>query len=207
MTGPRARELLKQRALRIRSLRRTDWPNIERLFGNNGACGGCWCMTWRLPRGGRLWDASKGLPNKRALRGLVSRGEAHGLLAFSGREPVGWCSFGPRSDFPKFANSRTLNDPAPFGAWVVTCFVVAPAWRGSGVATALLRAAVGCARGRRASVLDGYPARPKPSARLPAAFASTGVPTMFTRAGFHRARGGTRARPLMRHTFKARKLR
>ena len=26
------------------------WTDVEKLFGQRGACGGCWCMTWRLPR-------------------------------------------------------------------------------------------------------------------------------------------------------------
>ena len=24
------------------------WSDFERLFGSRGACGGCWCMLWRL---------------------------------------------------------------------------------------------------------------------------------------------------------------
>jgi hypothetical protein len=23
------------------------WPDLEALFGKNGACAGCWCMWWR----------------------------------------------------------------------------------------------------------------------------------------------------------------
>jgi len=26
------------------------WPDFETLFGEKGACGGCWCMLWRLTR-------------------------------------------------------------------------------------------------------------------------------------------------------------
>ena len=26
------------------------WADLEELFGENGACGGCWCMWWRLKR-------------------------------------------------------------------------------------------------------------------------------------------------------------
>src|SRR5262249_49234892 len=31
------------------------WPALEELFGENGACGGCWCMVWRVQKGER-WD-------------------------------------------------------------------------------------------------------------------------------------------------------
>lgn len=43
----------------VRLLQRTDWPVILRLFGERGACGGCWCMWWRVPQGGKLWQDSK----------------------------------------------------------------------------------------------------------------------------------------------------
>ena len=26
------------------------WSDFETLFGEKGACGGCWCMLWRLTR-------------------------------------------------------------------------------------------------------------------------------------------------------------
>ena len=45
--------------LTVRPLREDDWPAIEELFGSNGACGGCWCMWWRVPRGGKLWTEMK----------------------------------------------------------------------------------------------------------------------------------------------------
>ena len=27
------------------------WSDLEQLFGARGACGGCWCMWWRLSAG------------------------------------------------------------------------------------------------------------------------------------------------------------
>ena len=59
-----------------RPLTRDDWPVIEALFGANGACGGCWCMWWRVPMGGKAWDAAKGSPNREAFRSLVQSGRA-----------------------------------------------------------------------------------------------------------------------------------
>jgi len=37
------------------------WPALVELFGPRGACGGCWCMYWRLEKGER-WDDLKGAP-------------------------------------------------------------------------------------------------------------------------------------------------
>ena len=77
-----------------------DWPIVEALFGTNGACGGCWCMSWRITKG-RKWDQVKGAEAKRRLQTLIENGQAHAILAFQGDEPVGWCSIGPRRDYAK----------------------------------------------------------------------------------------------------------
>ena len=45
-----------------------DWTTVAALFGTNGACGGCWCMWWRRPRGGKLWEECKGAKNKRTFK-------------------------------------------------------------------------------------------------------------------------------------------
>ena len=34
--------------LSIRPLTSDLWPAFEDLFGENGACNGCWCMYWRI---------------------------------------------------------------------------------------------------------------------------------------------------------------
>ena len=66
----------------MRDLTPRDWPTIERLFGPRGACGGCWCMVWRVS-GGKAWLENKGEKNRRAFKRLVGvapsawRGERH----------------------------------------------------------------------------------------------------------------------------------
>ena len=76
----------------VRLLTVGDWPVVSELFGPNGACGGCWCMYWRVPRGGQLWEERKGEPNRRAFMRLVKSGQVHGCLAFAGEEPIGLCA-------------------------------------------------------------------------------------------------------------------
>ena len=170
----------------VRPLRKDDWPIIEQLFGPNGACGGCWCMVWRIPLGGKSWDERKGRPNRDAFRKLVESGKALGCLAFCGDEPAGWCSLGARADFPKLERARSLQTNWDEKTWSVVCFYIPAKWRHRGVATALLRAAVAYARSRGAGSLEGYPVMPSKvfGRDIPAAFAWTGVHTLFERAGF-----------------------
>jgi GNAT superfamily N-acetyltransferase len=175
----------RQAAPRVRPLAPDDWPILLRLFGDKGACGGCWCMLWRLERGGKLWEEVKGAKNRNALKRLIEQGRVHAMLALSESEPVGWCSFGPRASFPRIGRSRVLRRASPEGTWSIICFFIPAPWRWQGVATLLLRAATERAFALGASEIEGYPVKPKDSpARVPAAFASTGVPALFREAGY-----------------------
>lgn len=167
-----------------RPLRRDDWPLIEALFGDNGACGGCWCMWWRVPMGGKTWDAAKGAPNRRAFKALVESGGASGVLAFSEDAPVGWCSVGPRVDFPRLERSKALAREWHEATWSLNCLFVPARYRGHGVARALVAAAVEFAREQGARELEAYPQALGPGERQAGAFVWTGVPALFEPLGF-----------------------
>ncbi|NWG72285.1 MAG: GNAT family N-acetyltransferase [Parvularculaceae bacterium] len=182
------------RPIAARPLRKADWPLIEELFGDNGACGGCWCMFWRIPKGGAYWDAQKGEGNRRAFRKLVERGAATGVLALDGKTPIGWASVAPRADFAYFDRSRTIPPPADEKTWSVTCFFVKRGWRRRGVAGALLAEAVDYASRKKARLIEGYPAASWDGAKMPDAFVHTGLPSLFEAAGFEFAEAaGARA--------------
>lgn len=175
--------------LKCRKLTRRDWPQIEKLFGARGACGGCWCMFWRFEGARAEWKKALGAGNKRAFKRLVEAGRVRGCLAFSGREPVGWVSVGPKREFAYFARSRSIPASDDARDWCVSCFYVPAAWRGKGVAGALLAAAVDLAGRSGARSIEGYPLVPKrPGELAPAAFAWTGVPALYKRCQFERAK-------------------
>ena len=90
----------------FRPLTRAEWQDLEDLFGPRGACGGCWCMWWRLTRA--AFNAAKGKGNRGALKRLVDSGTVPGSLAYEGGRPVGWCSIAPRDHFPALDRSRVL---------------------------------------------------------------------------------------------------
>ena len=185
----------------VRDLEPDDWPQLAKLFGERGACGGCWCMAWRLR--GRQWEERRGESNKRSFRRLVKIGKAKGCLAFAGDDLVGWCSVGPRADFQSLVHTRALKSDWDEHTWSVTCFFITKEWRGQGVATKLLKGAVRLARTEGAKRLEGYPALPyKYGKSMPAAFAWTGVPALFEKAGFKDIRPEGQRRPVYARRFR-----
>lgn len=179
-----------------RPLRADDWPLIEALFGANGACGGCWCMWWRVPMGGKTWDAAKGAPNRAAFRALVESGEASGVLALAGDVPVGWCAIGPRAAFPRIERSKPLARDWIPSTWSLNCLFVPARWRGRGVARALVAAAITLARDAGANEIEAYPQSVAPGERQAGAFVWTGVPSLFLGSGFQPVHAPPRGRGL-----------
>jgi hypothetical protein len=169
--------------VRIRTITSDDWPLIERLFGERGACGGCWCMWPRLPQGGKLWEQSKGETNRRNFRRLVCAGKVHAVIALAGDEPIGWCCFGPRKGFPRLDRVKAIP-PSPPGAWLIVCFYIPPGQRQQGLATRLAAAATRAALSAGAKSVEGYPVEPIAGVVASPSFAWMGLPGVFQANGY-----------------------
>jgi GNAT superfamily N-acetyltransferase len=171
------------------------WTDLEALFGARGACGGCWCMTWRLPRA--RFEEGKGAGNRAAFRRRVRSGPPPGVLAYVEDEPAGWCAVAPRTEYEYLSRSRVLRPIDDRAVWSVSCLFVAKSYRGRGLSVRLLRAGVEMAREAGARIVEGYPVIPYAS-RMPDAFAWTGTLTAFRAAGFEEVARGSPKRPIMR---------
>jgi GNAT superfamily N-acetyltransferase len=171
------------------------WPDLEALFGERGACGGCWCMYWRLPR--PEFNAQKGAGNRQAFQRLVGSGRMPGILAYDGDVPVGWCAVEPREEYPRLARSRVLAPVDDTPVWSITCLFVRRDYRRRGVSVALLRAAVAHVKRQGGRVVEGYPVEPS-GGHTADAFAYTGLASAFQQAGFAEVARGSPGRPIMR---------
>lgn len=180
----------------IKPLDRSRWNDFERLFGERGACGGCWCMSWRISR--KEYDKQKGEGNKQAMKRLVMKGEPVGLIAYIGGEPAGWCALAPREAFTRLANSRVLRPVDDLPVWSIPCLFIVKEHRRKGVSVALLRGAIEYAGKHHVQILEGYPEEPY-NDNIPAAFAWKGIPSSFRKAGFRVADQRTPKRPIMRY--------
>lgn len=183
-------------AIVVRTLTPSRWPDFEDLFGARGACGGCWCMYWRLPR--RLFDAQKGDGNRDAMHDIVADNRKPGLLAYRGKQAIGWCSIAPRVEFPSIGRSRLFKNLLDASqTWSITCLFVHKDHRRTGVSVALLRAAIDHARKQRAQFVEGYPQIPSKD-KIADAFAWTGIASAFEAAGFTEVARPSPTRPVMR---------
>jgi ribosomal protein S18 acetylase RimI-like enzyme len=168
--------------LTIQPLNSDTWDALAGLFSQGGDPKWCWCTYWRVPRS--TWNTAKPPANRRALQSLATKGDpTPGLVALRDGEAVGWVSLGPREDYERLAGSRTIPQLPGNDVWSIVCFVVGRRSRRSGVASALLEAAIKQARAGGARVLEAYPVQTY-GTRISSASVYTGTLGMFERAGF-----------------------
>jgi GNAT superfamily N-acetyltransferase len=172
------------------------WKDFETLFGESGACGGCWCMWPRLRRAD--FQKQKGPGNKKAMKRLVESGPPPGLLAYADGRPVAWCALAPRETYLALTNSRILKPVDDQPVWSVVCFFVAKPYRRRGLSARLLEEAAKYARNQGARIVEGYPVEPKTETRSPDVFVWTGLASAFRKAGFEEAARRSPTRPIMR---------
>ncbi|UCE20093.1 MAG: GNAT family N-acetyltransferase [Gemmatimonadota bacterium] len=185
--------------LRYHPVTPEQWKDFEALFGERGACGGCWCMWWRLKRSD--FEDQKGDGNKRAMRKIIKAGEIPGLLAYKDGQPIAWCSVAPREEFSVLERSRILKRVDDKPVWSIVCFFVAKPFRRSGVTVKILEAAVQYAKEQGAKIVEGYPVEPRQE-KTADVFAYTGLASAFRKAGFKEVARRSETRPIMRYFIK-----
>jgi GNAT superfamily N-acetyltransferase len=174
------------------------WRDFEMLFGKNGACGGCWCMHWKL-RGKEFTEIS-GDTARQMQKSIVDSKIVPGLLAYSDGYPVGWIAVEPRSAYPKLAHSRILKPIDNQEVWSITCFFVEKKHRHKGITVELLKAAINYVKNQGGKIVEGYPVDSKKED--PAPFVFTGLVPAFEQAGFKEIMRNSPTRPIFRYLIK-----
>lgn len=190
----------RKTALTFQPLGPDRFADLERLFGPRGACGGCWCMWFRVPAA--AYRAGRGERNRLALRAYVEAGHVPGVLAYDGDAPVGWVAVEPRAAYPRLARSRVLAPVDDTPAWSITCFFVARSHRGRGLTRALVEAAAAHARARGARLVEGYPVEQRQ--RTSDAFLYHGPASAFVGARFREVARRSPSRPIYRRSLRPR---
>jgi len=159
-------------------------------------------MYWRA-ESYKAWLKMKGAAAKEAFKSLIQKGKVHGVLAFSEDEPVGWCSFGPRQDFPVLESIQAYKRSDTSHVWSITCFFIHRKWRRKGLSHALLRATVTAMQKRGVKIVEGYPVTTtKDGRRLSSSMAWTGPIKIFEELGFKTVQSINPLKPLARLELK-----
>jgi GNAT superfamily N-acetyltransferase len=181
--------------LSFKPVKRNLWTDLEELFGSHGACGGCWCMHWKLR--GKAYDAAKGYETRQMHKSIIDSGTVTGLLAYLQGDVVGWVAVEPRSAYDRLAHSRVLKPVDDEQVWSVPCFFVAKQYRRQGINVELLKAAVEYVKSKGGRIVEGYPV--DGASNYPPPFAFTGTASAFRRAGFKEVARNSPTRPIFRY--------
>jgi GNAT superfamily N-acetyltransferase len=158
-----------------------SWTLFEKLMGERGGCGGCWCMAYRLPT--KEFHVNKFEGNKKLMKKIVAANQPTGLIATCDGEPIGWVALAPREDFCKIETARTLKRIDHKPVWSIPCFFVRKEYRKQGLSKLLIKGAIGYAKKHKIKTLEAYPVIPY-SEKMPDAFLWIGALSAFTSNGF-----------------------
>lgn len=166
------------------------WSALEAVLASTGESGRCWCRWWLTTNA--AYAAATDDERRDEAAADHAAGHPRGLLARRGGEPVGWVGVAPRADYIRLPRTRLIADGTPDpdfydpSIWAIVCFAVAPAHRRSGVARALLAAAVEHAAAHGAARIEAYPVDTDPvhGRAASAGDLNTGTLALFTEAGF-----------------------
>ncbi len=139
-------------------------PEYQRFFDEFAfrdfpAWQSCYCMETHRTQDDAEWAERTAADNRRDMSDLIGRGRVTGLLAFAGEQPVGWCNFGETTHLSGVMHKLKLDAADHVGVGSVACFVIAAPYRGHGVASQLLDAAIERLRARGLRAVEAYPSR------------------------------------------------
>lgn len=189
---------MKKLKIIFKELSINTWMDFEKLFGERGACGGCWCMYWRLRN--KDFENQKGSGNKIAMKNLVMEEYQIGIIMYADKVPIGWCSVAPREDFIRLENSKILKPIDDKFVWSIACFFIDKKYRRQSYSVELLKGVIKFSKKKNVKILEGYPNEPKKD-NMPAAFAWTGIASAFKNTGFKEVIRRSETRPIMRYYF------
>jgi GNAT superfamily N-acetyltransferase len=183
--------------LMVKPLTKDTWDDFETVMGSNGGARGCWCMHWRLSS--EEWMRGKGDGNRAAMRELAGHRTPPGVVAYLDGEPVAWCGFGDRSDYPRMQRSSVLKPVDDEPVISLTCLLVKKGHRGDGLSSALITAVCDyLADTAKTRTIEAYPVEPAGGRKAGADNAMTGIASAFLDAGFTEVARPKTDRPVMR---------
>ena len=115
----------------------------NRAFTDNPT-GGCYCQVYQMTKeqcqaayDNNDWS-DPGRSSREAAEQQIADGVLRGYLAYVDGKSIGWCNANARENYPP-RDDLPFHAPAEKREKAVVCFLIAPEYRGKGIATALLQ--------------------------------------------------------------------
>ena len=126
----------------------------HRAFADNPKWSTCYCHFPHADHAAAAWNTRSGAENRAASCRLISAGTMTGWLAYANGAAIGWCNAGARRHI-----EGLFDEPEPLADRIgaISCFVIAPMFRGQGVARRLLAAACSGLAERGFEWAEAYP--------------------------------------------------
>jgi|SRR5690625_758770 len=186
--------------LTVRPLTPKTWDDFEAVMGPNGGARGCWCMHWRVSI--QEWMEGKGDGNKAAMCKLAEPPTPPGVVGYLDDEPIAWCGFGDRSDFPRLQRSAIAKPVDDDPVIALTCLLIKKGHRDAGLSAGLITAVRDHLDQTAATrILEAYPVDPAEGRRAGPDTAMTGIASAFRDAGFTEVARPRHDRPVMRYAL------
>jgi GNAT superfamily N-acetyltransferase len=167
-------------------------------LADNPAWGGCYCLSYNIEHGkGTNFDDRTAAQNRELKGEMIQNGRAAGVMAYSKGKVVGWCNAGPREWYPLLDLYPEFKAEEPALSGAIVCFVIAPSYRGQGLAAKLLAGACGMLRERGLKSVYAYP----PKAAGTDAGSYHGKLAMYLAAGFEETGKGNARYTVVRKTL------
>jgi len=189
------KNLIEELDLSFHPLTRKMWRDFEELFGARGACGGCWCMHWKLR--GKEFDQAKGDVARQMHKSIIDSKTVTGLLAYSDGYPVGWIAVEPRGVYARLTHSQILKPVDDQEVWSIPCFFVEKKHRRKGISVELIKAALDYVKSQGGRIVEAYPVETQKNEAD--VFVFTGTASAFYKAGFTEVARRSPTRPMMRY--------
>ncbi len=119
----------------------------------------CYCMETHRTQSDEEWAARTAADNRRDMSESIQYGSVTALLAVADGEPVGWCNYGETTRLAGVLSRFKLEASDQRGVGSIACFVIAAPYRGHGLASQLLEAAIRRLQKRGVREVEAYPTR------------------------------------------------
>lgn len=132
----------------VKELSADNFNDFASLMKTDAQCSECWCLNHRESGGCVTGDAAQ-----EKMRQLTSQGKVSGLLAFSDQDCIGWIAIDPMTELI----GHDCFNASHSKEWSIHCIFVRDGFRGQGVSTALINAAINFAKVNGASLISAFP--------------------------------------------------